>query len=112
MQHRIRSREDAFGSHLPGRRAKERQELGGASSHILVWLCGRLALRVPVFPWLGTGLIGARFIFTHLHDPRRFRLFIGQLNQVFFSSALGSSTVTVPALRTRRAVPVGHHVRV
>ncbi len=112
MQHRIGGRENTFGSHLSGCRAKQRQQFGRTPAHVLMGLDGRLVLRVPIGSWLGNGLLGSRLIFTHLHDPRRFRLLIGQLDQLFFSSALGSSTVTVPALRTRRAVPVGHQVRV
>ena len=37
---------------------------------------------------------------------------VGVLDQLFFDSASGSVTTTAPALRRRRAVPVGHHVRV
>src|SRR5690348_6828500 len=71
-----------------------------------------LALGVPVFPWLGNGLIGAGFILAPQRHSCRFRQLVGVLDQAFFSAALGSCTVTVPALRTRMAVPVGHQVRV
>ena len=112
MQHRIGGRQDAFGLNQASGWAKERQQFGGASAHVLVWLYGRLAFQVPVCSRLGNGLIGSGFILTQLHNAGGFCLLVGLLDQVFFSPALGSWTVTVPALRTRRAVPVGHHVRV
>src|SRR2546425_7923771 len=101
MQDGIGSREDPFGPHLSSRRAKERQEFSRASPHILMRLDGRLALRVPVFPWLGNGLIGSSFVLAPQRESCLFRSLVGVLNQAFFSPALGSCTVTVPALRTR-----------
>lgn len=98
--------------HISGRRAEERQQLGGSPTHVLVWLEGRLTLQVPVFSRLGNGLIGACFVLTPQRQSSPFRSLVGLLDQVFFSPALGSLTVTVPAFRTRSAVPVGHQVRV
>ena len=37
---------------------------------------------------------------------------VGVLDQLFLGSASGSVTTAAPALRRRRAVPVGHQVRV
>jgi hypothetical protein len=112
MQHGIGSRHHALRSHLSGRGAKQDQQFGGSPAHILMRLHGRLPLQMPVGAWLGNSLVGAGFILTPLRQSRRFRLLVGGFNQLFFSCALGSWTVTVPAWRTRRAVPVGHHVRV
>jgi hypothetical protein len=112
MQYGIGCREHSPGSHLTGCRAKEREQFGRAPTNVLVWLHGRLALLVPVCSRLGNGLIRSGLIFTQVQDPGRFRLLVGLLEQAFFSPALGSCTVTVPAVRTRTAVPVGHQVRV
>lgn len=112
MQDDIGSREYAFGSHLASRRAKQRQEFGCAPAHVLLGLHGRLALWVPSFSRLGNSLIRSGFILAPQRQSCRFRQLVGLLDQPFFSAALGSCTVTVPALRTRMAVPVGHQVRV
>jgi len=63
-------------------RAKERQQLGGASAHIIVWLDGRLAKRVPVFSRLGNGLIGAGFILAPQLYPGRLSDAVPVLHQV------------------------------
>lgn len=112
MQDHIGRRQDAFGMHVSGRRAKERQQLGRSPTHVLVRLEGRLAFQMPVFSRLGNGLIGAGFVLAPQGQSCLFRPLVGLLDQLFFSPALGSCTVTVPALRTRMAVPVGHQVRV
>lgn len=112
MQHGIGRRQDAFGMHISGCRTQERQQLGCPPTHVLVGLESRLAFQMPVFSRLGYGLIGARFVLAPQGQSCLFCPLVGLLDQVFFSPALGSLTVTVPALRTRRAVPVGHQVRV
>jgi len=75
-------------------------------------LSGGMAIGVPPGAGLGDGLIGTGFILAPHRQPSRFRRFVRPLDQRFFSSALGSWTVTVCPSRTRKAAPVAHHVRV
>jgi len=112
MQDYIGRREHPLGAHKAGGGAKESKQFGRAPALILVGQQPRLAKRVPVLPWLGNGLIGPRFILVPQLHPGGFRLLVRLLDQPFFSGAAGSCTVTVPALRLRSAVPVGHQVRV
>ncbi len=63
-------------------------------------------------PLLRDGLVRPSFIFVQLHDPRRLRLLVRQLDQSFFSGVWASYVVTVPLLRTRSAEPVRTQVRV
>lgn len=72
----------------------------------------RLALWLPRRTGMGTRLVRTRLILTPDRNPAGFRRPIDPVDQRFFSSAAGSVTITTPLLRTRRAVPVGHHVRV
>src|SRR5258708_4168143 len=112
MQNRIGSRKHAFGLHQASSRMKEGEQFGGPAAHIFVGLHGGLSCWVPVFSWLWNSLIGTSFILAPQWQACGLSQFVGLLNQGFFSSALGSSTFTLPALRLRMAVPVGHQVRV
>jgi len=86
MQHRIRCRSDAFGSHVSGRRAKEREHLGRSRSDILVWLMLRVAFGLPILPRMRAGLIRPGFILTPQWDAQGLRHAIGQFDQLFFFS--------------------------
>src|SRR5438445_3393024 len=74
MQDHIGGREDAFGVENASRRAKERQQFGGAPALILMGVQERMAFGLPRGPRLRDGLVRPRFIFVQLHNPRRFRL--------------------------------------
>jgi len=90
----------------------EGEQFGGASTLILMRQQAGLAHRMPVLARLGNGLIRPRFILIPPFQSGSFHLLVRLLNQSFFSGAAGSWTVTTPALRLRRAEPVGHQVRV
>ena len=85
MQDRIGSREHSLGVHLARRRAKERQQFGGATALVLMGLCSGMPLRLAGGPRLGDGLIGSSFVFIELYDPICFCLLARQLDQSFFS---------------------------
>ena len=57
-------------------------------------------------------LVGPGLVLAPHWDPRCLRQPIGPLDQPLFTSVSGATTRTAPALRLRRAVPVGHQVRV
>ena len=63
----------------------------------------RVAFGLPRGPRLRNSLIGSRFVFVQLHDPRGFGLLVGLLDHSFFSGVSWSYVVTVPLLRTRSA---------
>ncbi len=96
---------------LSGGGTEERQQFRGADAHILVRLSQRITFRLPTRPRIRHRLIRPRLILAPQGNPRRFRPPIRPLDQPLFSSVRGSTTVTTPLLRTRCAVPVGHHVR-
>ena len=93
-------------------RVEQRQDLGRAVAEVLVGQASRLARRPPAPARVGDrlerpGLVGAPDRQAHrLAEP------VGVLDQLFLGSASGSVTTAAPALRRRRAVPVGHQVRV
>jgi hypothetical protein len=101
-----------FGPHLAGGRAEQGEELGDADALVLVRLPGRMRLGLPALPRQWRRLGGPRLILAGDRYSRRLRSYVRLLDLPFFCSVSGSTTVTVPALRWRRAVPVGHHVRV
>ena len=68
--------------------------------------------QLPTRPGVGDGLVRPRLILAVDGDPCRFRRAVRQLDQPLFASVCGSVTRTIPLLRLRSAVPVGHHVRV
>jgi hypothetical protein len=90
MQDGIGDFDHPFGADLAGGRMKERQQFGGPSPLVLVWLQSRVAFRLPRGPRLWDGLIGPGFILVQLHDSRSFRLFVRLLDQSFFSGVSGS----------------------
>lgn len=112
MQDHIGSREHALGAHQARLGTEKGQQFGCAAAHIFMRLQRGLALQVPVLAWLGNGLIRPCLVLIPQFQSGSFRLNVGLLDQSFFSGAAGSCTVTTPALRLRKAVPVGHQVRV
>lgn len=112
MEHRIGGMRHAFGPDRAGGRAEQRQQLGGALAEVLVRLARRVPLRLPAGARVGNGLIRPRLILAQDRYPRRLRSAVRLLDEPLLCSAAGSVTVTTPVLRLRRAVPVGHHVRV
>ena len=85
MQHGVGRRDDAFGSHDAGSRTEKGQQFGCPPALVLVRLESWLSFGLPRGPRLRDGLVGPRFIFVQLHNPRCFRLLTRQLNQSFFS---------------------------
>lgn len=90
MQDHIGSREHALGSQETCSRAKEREELGGPSTLILMRLQDRVTFWLPRRPRLRDGLVGSSFILVYLDDACRFRLLARQLDQSFFSGVCTS----------------------
>src|SRR5258706_15958633 len=85
MQHRIGGRKHAFRADFSGGRAKERQQFGGPSPLVLMWVQSRVAFGLPGGSRLWDGLIGSSFVFIELHNPIGFCLLARQLDQSFFS---------------------------
>lgn len=94
--------------HLTTGWMEEGQLLGGSLTGILMGIADRLPCRVPVGAGIGNRLIGASLVFGVY---RQHILGIRRLNQVFFATASGSTTVTVPLFRLRTAVPISHQLR-
>ena len=97
---------DAFHAHLPSRRVKQGQQLGRAIAEILMGLTLGLTRLAPVMTRIRDGLIGTRFIFAPHRQTQDLGNPIRPLNQLFFASASGSTTVTIPFLRLRSTCPV------
>lgn len=112
MEHGIGRARHPCGPHRAGGRPKEGQQLDRPAPDILVRLAGGLPDWLPTRSWLGDDLVRPRFIFTPDREPQRLAQAVGLLDQPLFASVSGSRTVTVPLLRWRWAVPVGHQVRV
>src|SRR5438105_4828449 len=112
MEHHIRSIPHAFRAHGARRRPKQREQFGRAAADILVRVPLGLPDRLPTRARLRDGLVGARLVLAPDLHAGRFRPVIRQLDQPLFSSVWGSLTRTIPLLRLRSAVPVGHQVRV
>jgi hypothetical protein len=90
MQDRIGHRDDAFGAHLSGGRAKERQQFGRAPAFVLVRLQDGMPFRLPRGTGLRDGLVRSGFIFIQLHNASRFCMLTCQLDQSFFSGVCSS----------------------
>ena len=90
MQDGIGHRDHTLGADVSGGWAKECQQFGGSSTLVLVRLEHWMALWLPRGTRLRESLIRPSLILIELHDPRRFRLLVGQLNQSFFSGVSGS----------------------
>ena len=75
-------------------------------------LTNRLALRPPGLTGLWDGLVRTGLILAPHRDTYLFSNVVGEFDEPLFTSVWGSTTVTMPALRLRCAVPVGHQVRV
>ena len=90
MQHRVGDRTTPLARNFAGDRAKERQQFGGPSPLVFMRLQSGVAFGLPGGPRLRDGLIGSSFILSELHDPCRFCLLVGLLNQSFFSGVSGS----------------------
>src|SRR5262249_2863250 len=89
-------------------RMEQGQLFGRPPADILMRVADRLAGGMPLRARIGHGLGGTRLVFSPYRHPL---LGVGGLNQVFFATASGSTTVTVPLLRLRMAVPVSHQLR-
>ena len=93
-------------------RVEQRQRLGRAVAEVLVRLARRLALGPPGLAGVRDRLVGPGLVGAPDRQPHRLAGAVGVLDQLFFGSASGSVTTAGPALRRRRALPVGHQVRV
>ena len=93
-------------------RAEQRQDLGRAVAEVLVRLPRRVALGPPRLARVGDRLVGPGLVGAPDRQAHRLAGAVGVLDQLFFASASGSVTTAGPALRRRRALPVGHQVRV
>ena len=88
MQDGIGHRDHSFGPQLAAGRTEQGQQFGGPSSLVLVWLQSRVAFGLPRGARLWDGRIRpCGSIFVQLHDPGRFCLLVGQLDQSFFSAS-------------------------
>lgn len=112
MQYGIRRSGHPFGPHLASGWSEQRQQFGSAAPDVLVRLALRVPLGLPGLTGLWDGLVRASLILAPHGNADRLGDPIGQVDQPLFASVFGSTTVTMPALRLRWAVPVGHQVRV
>lgn len=111
VQHGVGRPLDGLGADDAGRGSEQRQQLGRAATDILVRLTGRLSLRLPGRPWLRDRLVRPGLILVPDRNASQLAQSVRLLDQPLFSSACGSWTSTVPALRLRFTVPVSHQVR-
>ncbi len=107
VEDRIGRLADALDPNLSRLRMKQRQLLGCALPNVLVEVVDRSAI-VPVVARIRERLVRARLV---LRPDREDVLAVGRFDQPLFARASGSSTVTVPLLRLRRAFPVSHQLR-
>ena len=112
VEHRVGAGRHALQADPAVGRVEQREDLGRAVAEVLVRLARRLALGLPGRAGMGhrlerPGLVGAPDRQAH-RLPQRGR----RPRSTFFGPASGSVTTAAPALRRRRAVPVGHQVRV
>ncbi len=91
---------------------EEREPFRGAMACVFVRVTPWFADGFPALTGTRDRLVGARFVLAPDRHSRGLGSCVRLLNQPFFRSASGSTTVTTPAVRLRRAVPVGHQVRV
>src|SRR6266700_1792799 len=112
MEHSIGGLLHSFGTQFPGGWTKKGQQFSRSVTHIFMGLEGRFPTQMPVASRLRDRLIGACFILTPHRKPCLLSYVVSPFDQTFFSSVLGSWTVSTPLLRLRCAVPVWHQVRV
>ena len=102
-------------SHLTACGMQQSQHLGGAASDVLMRVQDRFPFGLPTLPRLSNSLIGSSLIFAPDGKSKALPLAVSRLNQVFFTSASGSTTssTTLPLLRRRirHDVPLWHQVR-
>src|SRR3990170_879497 len=111
VQDRVTTRLHRLGAQFTGRGPKEREQLHGAPTNVLVRPPCRLAFRLPGRPGLRNHLVRPSFILGPDRKPECFPYLVCLLNEPLFCVAAGSSTRTTPSLRLRRATPVSHQVR-
>ena len=75
-------------------------------------LAGRMPVGLPRGARLRDGLERPGLIGTPDRQAHRLADLVGVLDQLFFDVVSGSVTTTVPLLRWRSTVPVGHQERV
>src|SRR5262245_39639113 len=111
MQHGIGATRHAFDPYLARRGMEQGQQLGRPIGQIFVRLADRLPFGSPSAALIRFGCKRTGFILIPDRLTQPLPIAIGTLNQGFFASASGSTTVTGPALRRRSALPVSHHER-
>jgi len=108
MEHGIGGVPYSFHPHLTAGRPEERELLGRPCPDVLMRVTHRLSGRMPVSAGIGQRPVGPRFV---LGPHRQLVLGVRCLDQVFFATASGSVTVTVPLFRVRTALPISHQLR-
>ena len=74
-------------------------------------LAGGMTFGLPRRTRLGDGLERPGLVGAPDRQAHRLAKLIGVLDQLFLGAVSGSVTTTVPLLRLRSTVPVGHHER-
>ena len=109
MQHRVGAARNPFGPQFTRGWMEQREEFSGTSAYILMTLPLGLTFGLPACTRLWDGLVGSGFIVLDRAapsgpvrlDPHRespaFPLEIRLLDYLFFASASGSVTCTIPA---------------
>ncbi len=92
-------------------RMEQRQGLGRAVADILMGLPGGMPPGPPGTARMGDGLVRPGLVGAPDGQPHRPAEPVGVLDQLFFGATSGSTTIAGPALRSRRALPVGHQAR-
>ena len=112
MEDRVGAGRHALDPGVAVGRSEQRQGLGRALAEVLVRESRRIAPGASRLAGVGDRLVGPGLVGAPDRQPRRLAGPIGRLDQLFLGSASGSTTTAGPALRRRRALPVGHQVRV
>jgi len=113
VQHHICTTLHAAPSQLCALGVKQGQHLRRPLAPVLMWLLSRSAMLLPTVTCYWLGLERSRLVLCPDRQTE-FRAFQrGALDQLFFGSATGSTTVTIsPFLRFRVEVPVAHQLLV
>ena len=97
MQHGVGAARNPFGPQFTRGWMEQREEFSGTSAYILMTLPLGLTFGLPACTRLWDGLVGSGFILDPHRESPAFPLEIRLLDYLFFASASGSVTCTIPA---------------
>ena len=111
MEHLVGGSPHTAHPHLACGRVEQGKQLGCSPAYIFVRPSFRLSGRLPARPGVWHRLVWPRLILGPHRQPFSLAFGVGVLDQLFWASASGSTTVTTSPPRFRSTTPLSHQLR-